>query len=286
MIITIIGLGLIGGSLAMDIREKGIAENIIGVDKSSKNADDALRIGLVDEISDLDNAIKLADLIIIAIPVDQTKKILSGILDKINDTTAVMDVGSTKEGICKIADQHEKRANFVATHPIAGTENFGPLGAIHGLFKDKPTIICDADKSADFARRKVESLYTAIGMKILNMNSKEHDLHAAYVSHLSHISSFTLGLTVLEIEKSEETIFELAGSGFASTVRLAKSSADMWAPIFEQNSHHLSIALGAYIDKLTQFKNFIENNETGKIHDMIIEANDIRRILEGKKLTA
>ena len=286
MVISIIGLGLIGGSLSIDLREKGIAENIIGVDKSSKNADDALRIGLVDEISDLDNAIKTADLIIIAIPVDQTKKILSGILDTINDTTAVMDVGSTKEGICKIADHHEKRANFVATHPIAGTENFGPLGAIHGLFNDKPTIICDADKSADFARSKVESLYTAIGMKILNMNSKEHDLHAAYVSHLSHISSFTLGLTVLEIEKSEETIFELAGSGFASTVRLAKSSADMWAPIFEQNSHHLSIALGAYINKLTQFKNFIENNETGKIHDMIIEANDIRRILDGKKLTA
>jgi prephenate dehydrogenase len=285
MVISIIGLGLIGGSLAIDMREKGIAENIIGVDKSTKNAKDALHIGLVDEIYDLDKAIKLADLIIIAIPVDQTKKILPEILDKIIDTTVVMDVGSTKEGICRIADQHKGRANFVATHPIAGTENFGPLGAIRGLFNKKLTIICDADKSSDFAKSKVESLYTTIGMKIIKMNSKEHDLHAAYVSHLSHISSFTLGLTVLEIEKNEETIFELAGSGFASTVRLAKSSADMWAPIFEQNSHHLSIALGAYINKLTLFKKYIENFETDKIHNLIEEANDIRRILEGKELT-
>ena len=285
MIAAIIGLGLIGGSLAIDIREKGIAENIIGVDKSVKNANDALRIGLVDETSDLDGAIKLADLIIIAIPVDQTKKILPEILDKINDTTAVIDVGSTKEGICRIADLHKKRANFVGTHPIAGTENSGPLGAIPGLFNGKPVIICDKNKSSEAALNKVESLYKAIGMEIINMNSHEHDLHAAYVSHLSHISSFTLGLTVLEIEKSEETIFELAGSGFASTVRLAKSSADMWAPIFEQNSQHLSKALGAYIDKLILFKKYIESNETAKIRDLIKEANDIRRILDGKKLT-
>jgi len=285
MIISIIGLGLIGGSLAIDLREKGIAENIIGVEKNVKNANDALRIGLVDEILDLDSAIAHADLIIIAIPVDQTKNILTGILDKINDSTAVMDVGSTKEGICRIADKHNKRANFVATHPIAGTENFGPLGAVPGLFNGKPIIICDAEKSARTAISKVESLYTTIGMKIINMNSHEHDLHAAYVSHLSHISSFTLGLTVLEIEKSEETIFELAGSGFASTVRLAKSSPDMWAPILEQNSKHLSKALGAYIEKLNLFKELIEKNETGKIHELIKEANNIRRILDGKNLT-
>ena len=285
MVITIIGLGLIGGSLAIDLREKGIAETLIGVDNNAKNANDALRIGLVDEIRKLDEAIELADLIILAIPVDQTKMLLQEVLDKIKASTAVMDVGSTKEGICLVADKHKKRSNFVATHPIAGTENFGPLGAIRGLFNKKLTIICDADKSAEFAIDKVKSMYTAVGMKIINMNSKEHDLHAAYVSHLSHISSFTLGLTVLEIEKSEETIFELAGSGFASTVRLAKSSADMWAPIFQQNSHHLSRALGAYIDKLVLFKEYIEKHETGKIHDLIKEANDIRRILDGKNLT-
>ncbi len=285
MVITIIGLGLIGGSLAIDLREKGIAETLIGVDNNTKNSNDALRIGLVDEIKNLNDAIDLADLIILAIPVDQTKMLLLEILDKIKDSTTVMDVGSTKEGICLVADKHKKRSNFVATHPIAGTENFGPLGAIHGLFNSKLTIICDAEKSAEFAIDRVKTMYTAVGMKIINMNSKEHDLHAAYVSHLSHISSFTLGLTVLEIEKSEETIFELAGSGFASTVRLAKSSADMWAPILQQNSHHLSKALEAYIDKLILFKEYIEKHETGKIHSLIKEANDIRRILDGKNLT-
>lgn len=285
MIISIIGLGLIGGSLAIDMREKGVAENIIGVDNNIKNANDALRIGLVDEILDLENAVGAADLVIIAIPVDQTIKLLPEVLDKIKSTSAVMDVGSTKEGICKIADGHSKRENFVATHPIAGTENFGPLGAIPKLFNGKPVIICDKNESSETALNKVESLYKAIGMEIINMNSHEHDLHAAYVSHLSHISSFTLGLTVLEIEKSEETIFELAGSGFASTVRLAKSSPEMWAPILEQNSHHLSKALGAYIEKLSLFKELIEKNDTQKIHDLIKEANDIRRILDGKNLT-
>jgi prephenate dehydrogenase len=219
MTVTIIGLGLIGGSLAIDIKKQKLAERIIGVDKSSKNSDDALRLGLVDEIAGLDNAIPDSDLIIIAIPVDQTILVLDDVLDKISANTVVIDVGSTKEGICLTAEKHRNRGNFVATHPIAGTENSGPLAAFSGLFKDKLSIICDPEKSSDFAIDKTETLYRALGMKIIYMRSKDNDLHTAYVSHLSHISSFTLGLTVLEIEKDEETIFELAGSGFESTVR-------------------------------------------------------------------
>jgi len=284
MIVAIIGLGLIGGSLAIDIRKQKIATKIIGVEKDSKNAEDALSLGLVDEISSINKALTDTDLIIIAIPVDQAKLVIVDVLDKISGNTVVMDVGSTKEGICQAAEKHRKRRNFVATHPIAGTENFGPLAAFSGLFKDKPLIICDPEKSSDFAIEKIESLYEAIGMKIINMKSKDHDLHAAYVSHLSHISSFTLGMTVLEIEKDEKTIFELAGSGFESTVRLAKSSPEMWAPIFAQNSKHLSEALDAYIKNLKYFKKLIDEKETAKIHAVIKQANDIRRILESRNL--
>jgi prephenate dehydrogenase len=281
MTVTIIGLGLIGGSMAISIKEKGIAGTIIGVDINESNAEDALKIGLVDEIADLDEAAYRADFVIIAVPVDQTKLLIPEVLDKINSTTTVIDVGSTKEGICQIADQHKNRGNFVATHPIAGTENFGPLSAFNGLFDGKLLIICDSENSFDFAVKKTEKFYNVIGMKIINMQSKEHDLHTAYVSHLSHISSFTLGLTVLEIEKEKDRIFELAGSGFASTVRLAMSSPEMWSPIFEQNSQHLSKALDAYIVKLKLFKELIEKKDTQQIYNLMIKANDIRRILEG-----
>lgn len=284
MIVSIIGLGLIGGSLAISIRENEFAKRIIGVDSSNKNAEDALESRLVDEITNIETAVPLADLIIIAVPVDQTKLILPKVLDGINKNSTVIDVGSTKEGICRTADQHHNRGNFVATHPIAGTENYGPLAAIPGLFNDKLSIICDCERSFDFAILRTERLYKSLGMKIINMKSKEHDLHAAYVSHLSHISSFTLGLTVLEIEKNEETIFELAGSGFASTVRLAKSSPDMWAPIFDQNSKHLLEALNAYIKNLQLFKKLLGKKQTKKIYNLIKEANDIGRILEGNKL--
>ena len=282
MIVTIIGLGLIGGSLAIDLRKQKIATRLTGVDKSFKNSEDALSLGLVDLIEPLDKAISETDIIIIAIPVDQAKLVLLDLLDKIGRDTIVFDVGSTKQGICKASEMHENRSSYVATHPIAGTENYGPLAAFSGLFKDKLCIICDPEKSSDFAIAKTEFLYRTIGMKIIYMKSKDHDLHAAYVSHLSHISSFTLGMTVLEIENNEKTIFELAGSGFESTVRLAKSSPDMWAPIFEQNSEHLSQALDSYIKNLKYFKKLIENKDTVQIHAVIKQANDIRRILDNE----
>ena len=281
MNITIIGTGLIGGSIAIGLR--GFQTHIIGVDINEEHANQALKLGIVDGILTLDNAIKVSDLIIVAIPVDSARKLLPEILYKINEDTVVTDMGSTKAGICENIRNHPKRKNFVASHPIAGTENSGPQAAFQLLLTDKLTIICEKELSADFALKTVEKMYHILNMKIIYMTAEAHDLHIAYVSHLAHIVSFTLGLTVLEIEKDEEKIFDMAGSGFASTVRLSKSSPEMWAPIFAQNSKNLSKALDIYIDKLCQFKQAIENKDKTITSKLMKDANDIRRILDGIK---
>lgn len=269
----------------MRLRQTGFASQIWGLDQSTNHAQRALELGLVDEIKDLDQILSESDMIILAIPVDQAKATLPSILEKVAPNVVVMDVGSTKQGICTIAQDLSMRDRFVATHPIAGTENFGPDAAFPDLFDNKVAILCDSHLSDPLAVTKVEHLYRQLGMSIIYMGSREHDLHVAYVSHLSHISSFNLGLTVLEIEKSEKTIFNLAGSGFDSTVRLAKSSPDMWAPIFSQNAENLVEALEAYIDNLRHFKELIEGGETAKLISLMQKANEIRRVLDGKRLT-
>jgi prephenate dehydrogenase len=279
MNITIIGVGLIGGSLALNLR--GFQTKIFGVDTNENHAGQALELGLVDEILPLEYAVKISDLIILAIPVDEARKILPDILDGIDDNTVVVDMGSTKVGICSAVEDHPKRKNYVASHPIAGTENSGPGAAFQDLFYNKITIICEKEKSADFAYKLAEKMYNLLKMKIIFMDVEEHDLHIAYVSHLSHVSSFLLGKTVLEIEKDKKSIFNMAGSGFASTVRLAKSSPDMWAPIFEQNSESILKALDAYIKNLIEFKDIIEKKEREKAYEIMRNANNIRRILEG-----
>ena len=209
---------------------------------------------------------------------------LTSLLNQISDDQIIIDLGSTKEGICSIADLHPKRNLFVASHPIAGTENVGPKAAFDGLFDNKITIICDEEKSNKSAIAICKSIYEVLNMKVLFMDSKEHDRHIAYVSHLSHITSFVLGQTVLEIEEDEKSIFNMAGSGFASTVRLAKSSPDMWAPIFEQNQEHLSTALGTYINNLQDFKNKIDSGDKESLHGLMKKVNDIRRVLNGIEL--
>ncbi len=281
MIVGIIGLGLIGGSLAISLRERGFASKIIGVDKNKSNSDDALKLGLVDEICSVIEILKEVDLVLLAVPVDAARKILPTLLNEIKPNQFIIDMGSTKEGICKIADAHPNRKNFVASHPIAGTENAGPSAAFEGLFDKKITIICDENKSKDDALKLCKELYSFLNMKVLTMSASEHDRHIAYVSHLSHITSFVLGQTVLEIEKEEKHIFNMAGSGFASTVRLAKSSPDMWAPIFEQNKEHLSTALGTYITNLQEFKDKIDSGKKEELHDLMGQVNDIRRVLKG-----
>jgi prephenate dehydrogenase len=286
MKVTVIGLGLIGGSIALDLRKTGIATELVGIDQNSDNASKAVKLGLVDKVLAEDEAIQQADLIVVAIPVNAVCQLLPSILDTIHSKAVVIDAGSTKGMICKTVANHPRRSQFVASHPIAGTENSGPDAAFHGLFRNKTNIICEKDRSADSALALAERVFTALGMNTIFMEAEEHDKHVAYVSHLSHVSSFLLGQTVLDIEKDEKNIFALAGSGFASTVRLAKSSPDMWAPIFEQNLEYLSQALLEYIMHLQRFHYHLLKKDTNELRRIMSKSNEIRRVLEGIELKA
>ena len=279
MNIAIIGLGLIGGSIALDLQKRGFANKIIGVENNTDNAKKAVELGLVNKISDMDNAIRESELIILAIPVDSIIKLLPEILSKIHKNAVLTDVGSTKKDICKIIENHPYRSRFVASHPMAGTENSGPEAAIKDLFNDKTCIICDKNKSDESAVRIIEKMYKILGMRIVYMNSDDHDLHAAFVSHLSHITSFALANAVLEKEKDRKTIFDLAGGGFESTARLAKSSPDMWSPIFSQNKDNICEALDLYIKHINLFKKHISENNTAEFKSLMNNANAIRRVL-------
>jgi prephenate dehydrogenase len=281
---TIIGLGLIGGCIAIDLRKEGVATRLLGVDLSAANAARALEIGLVDEILTLEEAVLQSDLIITAIPVNAIRQVLLKILDMVAHDAIIIDTGSTKSQICKAVIAHERRAQFVAAHPLAGTENSGPDAAFSGLFKQKTNIICEQDKSSAKALLVADKVFGALGMRTIFMDPVEHDKHVAYVSHLSHVSAFLLGQTVLDIEQDEKNIFNLAGSGFASTVRLAKSSPDMWAPIFEQNAEYLSQALLEYIMHLQKFQYHLMKRDMKELHRVMTDANRIRKVLEGIEL--
>ncbi len=281
MVISIIGVGLLGGSFALSLREKYPLIKFVGVDTSPVNQKIALAKGIVDEILTLEEALQVSELNVLATPVDAIRKLLPVMLDQIPEGRTIMDLGSTKELICKLVDEHPKRSQFVAVHPMAGTENSGPGAAFPGLLPNKNVIICDKSKSDTNCVQLVEAFLCDIGMKIHYMNPMEHDLHLAYVSHLSHISSFALGLTVLDKEKDEKAIFDMASTGFSSTVRLAKSSPQMWAPIFNQNKENVSKALGDYIDLLKKFKEAIDERDTESSLNYMQRANDIGRILSG-----
>lgn len=278
MRISIIGLGLIGGSMAIDLRKKGFATHITGVEANKLHAQTALDLGLVDEIAPLDDAIKNVDLIILAIPANATIQLLPQILDQI-ENQIVTDVCSVKGNICKRVKNHAKRMNFVAAHPMAGTEYSGPLAAVQGLFDGKSVILGDVEDSSREALNIVEEMYHHLNMPSIYMNSNSHDIHAAYVSHISHVSSFALALTVLSKEKNEKNIFNLASGGFDSTVRLAKSSAEMWTPIFEDNSENILTVLDDYIDQLNHFKKVIKEKDNEQMSKMINEANKIKKVL-------
>ncbi len=282
MNISIIGPGLIGGSIALDLKNKG--NYITGVDKNPGHLEQALQLGLIDDAMDLDSALEKSDVVILSIPVDGIIELLPQILDKINIKTTVIDVGSIKSNICKAVENHPNRNRFVAAHPLAGTEYSGPKAALRDLFKNKYNIICEEDKSDEDALETAVNIFNQIGMTTMFMNPEDHDKHLAYVSHLSHISSFMLGQTVLEIEKDEKQIFNLASTGFESTVRLAKSSADTWVPIFQNNKKNISDSLEQYIGFLTEFKNAIDSDDNEKMYNMILKSNDIRRVLSGMKL--
>ena len=270
-----------GGSFALALREKYPNMKFVGVDKSEVNQKIALAKGIVDEIMPLEEALPVADLNVLATPVDTIMHLLPVLLDQLPDGSTVMDLGSTKELICNVADAHPRRAQFVAVHPMAGTENSGPGAAFRELLPGKNVIICDREKSHPDSVALVEALLRDVGMKIHYMTPTEHDLHLAYVSHLSHISSFALGLTVLEKEADEKAIFDMASTGFSSTVRLAKSSPQMWAPIFDQNKDNVSKALGDYIEFLKRFKEAIDSKDLEASLRFMARANDIGRVLGG-----
>jgi len=284
MKIAIIGIGLIGGSFAKGIKKLYPESKIYGVDTNVEHLDKALRLGLIDIKSDY-KTLQDADMVMLAIPVDVLVKELATVLDAVGDETVVFDAGSTKSLICRAIEQHPKRRNFLACHPIAGTEFSGPEAAIGNLYHGKTNIICEVEKTAFKLQEKALKVFQEMGMRIRYMNAEAHDKHIAYVSHLSHISSFMLGKTVIEKEKNERDIFDMAGSGFESTVRLAKSSPAMWTPIFEQNKINVIETLTEYIQNLEDFKKMmLEDNFIG-VYDEMKNTNKIKQILNGIPLT-
>lgn len=278
MNIVVIGTGLIGGSIALSVR--GFETKIIGVDTSEENLKKAIELGIIDVAMPVEQAILVADLIILSIPVDAARELLPHILDIMRDDAVVIDTGSTKVGICGNVRNHPRRKNFVASHPMAGTEYSGPQAAFADLFHGKKTIICEQELSGEFALKQAKTLYRMLGMTILYMNAEEHDKHIAYVSHLTHVIAYALSLTVQEIEKDEKKIFEMAGSGFASTVRIAKSSSQMWTPIFRQNAQYLTVSIDKYIDVLKHFKELIAHGDSDALYEIISEANKIKKVLD------
>lgn len=282
MKVHVIGIGLIGGSMVLDIKSLHPDATIYGIDNSESHLAEAIALGVVDQAATFDDLAE-ADFVIVSVPVDIALTVLPKVLDAIGENTIVFEVGSTKTPICEVVANHPRRRNFIATHPIAGTEFSGPSAAIRNLFQGKTNIICEVEKTTFKLQEKALELFKSMGMKIRYMDPKSHDKHIAYVSHLSHISSFMLGKTVIDKEKDEQDIFDMAGSGFESTVRLAKSSPAMWTPIFKQNKKQVVKGLEEYISNLSHFKELLENDDYDAIFNEMQSVNKIKDILNGMK---
>lgn len=280
MKVVVIGIGLIGGSMVLDIKALHPDATILGMDANENHLQQAIDIGVVEKAGSNEDLAD-ADFVIVSVPVDIALVVLPQVLDAVGENTIVFEVGSTKLPICEVVANHPKRRNYIATHPIAGTEFSGPSAAIKGLFQGKTNIICEVEKTTFKLQEKALQLFTALGMRIRYMDPEAHDKHIAYVSHLSHISSFMLGKTVIDKETEEQDIFDMAGSGFESTVRLAKSSPAMWTPIFKQNKEQVVNTLEEYISNLTNFKELLENGDYDAIYNEMQSVNRIKEILNG-----
>jgi prephenate dehydrogenase len=280
MKVFVVGIGLIGGSMVLDIKDLYPQATIYGIDTNEKHLDQAIELGVIDEIATFTDLMH-ADFVIVSVPVDVALTVVPQVLEAIGDQTIVFEVGSTKLPICEGIANHAKRRNFIATHPIAGTEFSGPSAAIKGLFQGKTNIICEVEKTTFKLQERALALFQEMGMRIRYMDPKSHDKHIAYVSHLSHISAFMLGKTVIDKEKHEQDIFDMAGSGFESTVRLAKSSPAMWTPIFKQNRKQVVKTLNEYILNLSKFKELLENEDYEAIYNEMESVNKIKEILNG-----
>ena len=282
--VGIIGLGLIGGSMAIDLKRRGFAGRVLGVEKEPLNAAAAVKIGLVDEVVPYEDCIAGADIIVVAIPVGEAVKTVCDVLDCFQREASykdkiVIDVCSTKEHICQATHYHPCRAQFVSTHPMAGTEYSGPWAAMPNLFDGRACIFANSEESSPKALKIIEDLYDALNMRPIFMNATQHDVHTAYVSHISHVTSFALALTVLDKERDEKHIFDLASGGFSSTVRLAKSSADMWVPILTQNRENVLHVMDTYIEKMKAFREAVDRFDEEQVRSLIEEANRIKKII-------
>lgn len=283
--VGVIGLGLIGGSMALDLKRRGFAREVLGVEQDPVAAEAAKTIGLVDEVVPYEDCIRRADIVVVAVPVGAAVKLVPDILNRFAAMEAsipekiVMDVCSTKSQICHATQYHPLRGRFVSTHPMAGTEYSGPWAAQPGLFDGRACIFANSEECSPKALKTIEELYAVLNMRPIYMNADQHDVHTAYVSHISHVTSFALALTVLDKEKDEKHIFDLASGGFSSTVRLAKSNADMWVPILSQNHDNILHVMDTYIDKMQQFRDAIATYDEAKIRELIQEANRIKKIL-------
>lgn len=288
MKVGIIGLGLIGGSMAIDLKRRGFADEVIGCTRTSVSAAAATKIGLIDRIADVETCIEQADIIVVSVPADTAAKVLPHILDRFGEMEkesgepcrkTVIDVCSTKEYVIRSVYYHPMRRRYVSTHPMAGTEYSGPWAAMPGLFDGRACIFCNTEDSAPDAVQEISKLYDCLNMRVIYMNASNHDVHTAYISHISHVTSFALALTVLDKEKDEKHIFDLASGGFSSTVRLAKSNADMWIPILSQNRENVLTVIDTYIEKMKLFRDAIDQCDADKLREYITEANKIKRIL-------
>jgi prephenate dehydrogenase len=278
--ITIVGVGLISGSFSIILKEKGLVKHVIGVSRTENSIKKALELGIIDEALPLEEAVRKSDLIYVAIPVDATITVMEKIMDLITEKQIVADAGSTKQALCEALANHPMRSRFVATHPMWGTEYSGPEAAVRDAFAGRTCVICEKEKSDKDAVATIEEVYKLLGMHVTYMDADAHDMHAAYVSHISHITSFALANTVLEMEKEENAIFELAGGGFESTVRLAKSNPAMWLPIFRQNREHVLDVLNEHITQLRKFKSCIEKENYVYLQELMENANKINRIIK------
>lgn len=279
MKILIAGLGLIGGSFALALRDRGIADEILGVEKSDENAAEALRLGLADRIVTLEEGVPQADLVVLATPVDTIPLMAVKALNYVSDRQVVMDMGSIKAELCEVISMHARRGRFVAAHPMWGTEYSGPRAAQHGAFTGRNAVLCEAERSDADALATVERIFRTLDVPVVYMGAEEHDLHAAYVSHISHVTSFALALTVLEKEREERHIFDLAGGGFESTVRLAKSAAATWVPILLRNKYNVLDVLREHIHQLQIMRRMIERDDAEGLTGAFEKANSIQRII-------
>jgi prephenate dehydrogenase len=277
--VTIVGVGLISGSFSLALKDHQLVNKVIGVSRTGASAQRALELGIIDEVLPLKEAVQQSDLIYVAIPVDATIPVMKTIMDAITANQMVADAGSTKQALCEALADHPMRSRFVASHPMWGTEYSGPEAAVHDAFRGRSCVICEKDKSAPDAVATLEKIYQILGMNLVYMDAQSHDVHAAYVSHISHITSFALANTVLEKEREENTIFELAGGGFESTVRLANSSPSMWATFFLQNRENVLDVLNEHITQLRKFKSCLEKENYEYLKELMENANKIKRIL-------